>query len=587
MARQQTAPRRSEAGAKDLEPLRHSAAHILAQGVKRLWPTARLGIGPPIEEGFYYDIELPVPVTDEDLPKIEAQMAKIIRENHPFRQHFKPRLQALRDLEASGERFKAEIVRQLPDAEVSFFTDGEFTDLCAGPHVASTGEVKAVKLLSVAGAYWRGDEKNPQLTRIYGTAFYTDEELQEFLRIREEARRRDHRKLGKELGLFTILDDAGPGLVFYLPKGAVVRQIIEQFLREEHARRGYLPVVTPHLLRAGIWQRSGHTDYYREHMYVFKVEDQEFGIKPMNCPGHILIYETNLRSYRQLPLRFFELGTVYRNEKSGVLHGLLRVRGFTQDDAHIFCRPTQLEAEIGAIVRFVLDVMTVFGFEAFDVAVSTRPEKFLGDPAQWAEAERILKQVLDVAGVAYTVQAGEGAFYGPKIDIKVQDALRRVWQCATIQLDFVLPQRFKLTYVEEDGRPAAPVMIHRAILGSLERFLGMLIEHYAGAFPVWLAPVQLTVIPIAAAHQAYAQAVVDRATALGIRVELDDRNERMQAKIRDAQVAKVPYMFVVGNREQAEQGVSVRTRAGGDQGVQPVAAALEAIAQAITTRRID
>ena len=585
MARQQTA-HRVAATAQDLEPLRHSAAHILAQAVKRLWPQGRLGIGPSIDEGFYYDIEFPEAIADEDLPRIEAEMSRIIAEDHLFRQSFRPRAQALKDLEAANDRFKAEIVRELTDPNVSFFTDGEFTDLCAGPHVASTGAVKAVKLLSVAGAYWRGNEQNPQLTRIYGTAFPAGEELEEFLRIREQAKQRDHRKLGRELGLFTILDDAGAGLVFYLPKGAVVRQLIEQFLREEHTRRGYLPVVTPHLLRANVWRRSGHYDYYREHMYVFNVDQQEFGIKPMNCPGHMLIYETGLRSYRELPLRLFELGTVYRNEKSGVLHGLLRVRGFTQDDAHIFCRPGQVEAEIGQVVQFVLETMRAFGFTEYEVAVSTRPAEFLGDPVQWAEAEAMLQRVLEAANVPFVVQNGEGAFYGPKIDIKVKDALRRVWQCATVQLDFVLPQRFHLTYMEEDGRLAPPVMIHRAILGSLERFLGMLVEHYAGAFPLWLAPVQLTVIPIAGPHQAYARTVAEQARAAGVRVELDDRNERMQAKIRDAQLQKVPYLFVVGNREQASGTVAVRIR-GKDQGTQPLAAALAQMVQAITTRRPD
>ena len=567
--------------------MRHSAAHILAQAVKRLWPQATLAIGPPIDEGFYYDIEFPAPVTDEDLPKIEAEMRKIIAENHPFTRSSTPRAQALQALEARQDRFKAEIVKGLTDAEVSFYTDGEFTDLCAGPHVHSTGEVKVVKLLSVAGAYWRGDEHNPQLTRIYCTAFPTQQALDEFLKVREEAKRRDHRKLGPALGLFTILDQAGPGLVFYLPKGAMVRQTIEQYLRDQHAAHGYLPVATPHLLRAEVWQRSGHYGYYKENMYIFKVENQEFGVKPMNCPGHILIYETGLRSYRELPLRFFELGTVYRNEKSGVLHGLLRVRGFTQDDAHIFCRPGQLEEEIRRVVDFTLQVMRDFGFTAFDVEVSTRPEKFLGEPAQWDQAEQILQRVLTAAQLPFTVQAGEGAFYGPKIDVKVKDALGRVWQCATVQLDFVLPQRFNLTYIEEDGRAVPPVMIHRAILGSLERFFGMLLEQYAGALPTWLAPVQLVIIPIAEAHQQYARELAAQAKVLGVRVELDDRNERMQAKIRDAQMQKVPYMFVVGNREQAAQAVAVRTRAGGDQGLQPSADALAAIQQAITTRRLD
>ncbi|MBI4314203.1 MAG: threonine--tRNA ligase, partial [Candidatus Omnitrophica bacterium] len=452
---------------------------------------------------------------------------------------------------------------------------------------ASTGEVKAVKLLSVAGAYWRGDEKNPQLTRIYGTAFYSQKEMDEFLKLREQAKERDHRKLGKELGLFTLLEEAGAGLVFYLPKGALVRHLVEEFLRQEHFRRGYQPVVTPHLLRSNVWERSGHYGYYKENMYIFKVENQEYGVKPMNCPGHILIYETGLRSYRELPLRFFELGTVYRNEKSGVLHGLLRVRGFTQDDAHIFCRPSQLESEIGDVVQFVLEVMGTFGFKDHEIVVSTRPKNFLGDPAQWDEAERILKLVLDKTQVPYEINEGDGAFYGPKIDIKVRDALKRLWQCATVQLDFVLPKRFNLTYIEENGQPAVPAMVHRAILGSVERFMGMLVEHYGGAFPAWLSPVQLMIIPIAETHMEFARQVARQAHSRGIRVELDERNERMQAKIRDAQMNKIPFMFVIGNREQAAGSVAVRTRAGGDQGTLTVAAALEQIAQAITTRRPD
>ncbi len=569
----------------DLHTLRHSAAHILAQAVKRLWPKTRLAIGPPIEEGFYYDIAPEQPLTDEDLPRLEAEMAAIIQADMPFQQTWMTKEEATAFFQKRGEPFKAEIIRDIPDAKVSIYTDGEFIDLCEGPHMRSTGQVKVVKLLSLAGAYWRGNEKNPQLTRIYGTAFFKKEELDEFLRVREEAKLRDHRKLGTSLKLFSILEEAGAGLVFYQPRGAMVRQIIEEYSRRQHAQRGYLPVITPHVLRSDIWVRSGHYQHYKPNMYTFKVEEQEWGIKPMNCPGHILIYQTALRSYRELPLRFFELGTVYRNEKSGVLHGLLRVRGFTQDDAHIFCRLNQLEEELSGVLDLIQSAMKDFGFSEYKVELSTRPPEFLGDEGQWKQAEEILKRVLDARKIPYAMSPGAGAFYGPKIDVHVKDTLGRYWQCATAQLDFVLPQRFNLRYVEENGQEAQPVMIHRAIFGSLERFLGTLIEHYGGAFPVWLAPVQAVVIPITDKQAAYAKEVAQGLSQKDVRTEVDDRRETLQARIRDAQLSKIPYMLIVGQREAQDQKVSVRARASGDAGVMGVGEFSDKIAREIRERR--
>ncbi|MCM8794404.1 MAG: threonine--tRNA ligase [Candidatus Omnitrophica bacterium] len=570
--------------AQDLHRLRHSAAHILAQAVRRLWPQTRLAIGPPIEEGFYYDLDLPQPITDEDLPKIEAEMKKIIDADLPFKQSWMGRQEALDFFGTKGERFKQEIIREIQDEKVSIYTDGEFMDLCEGPHMASTGQVKAVKLLSLAGAYWRGDERNPQLTRIYGTAFFDKKELEEFLKRREEAKKRDHRKLGQELRLFSILEEAGAGLVFYQPKGAVVRQLIESYSRQEHARRGYVPVLTPHVLRSDIWVRSGHYDHYKPNMYMFKVEEQEWGIKPMNCPGHILIYQTALHSYRELPLRFFELGTVYRNEKSGVLHGLLRVRGFTQDDSHIFCRPSQLESELSGVLDFIRSAMSDFGFREYKIELSTRPPEFMGDESQWIRAEEVLKRVLESQKVPYQLSPGAGAFYGPKIDVHVKDTLGRYWQCATAQLDYVLPQRFGLRYAEENGQEAQPVMIHRAIFGSLERFLGTLIEHYGGAFPVWLAPVQAVVIPVTPAQESYAGQVGTVLADAGIRVETDSRKERFQAKIRDAELNKIPYMLVVGQREADSGQVSVRSKNTGDQGAVTVEEFLSRITEEIKNK---
>ncbi len=571
---------------EDLQRLRHSAAHVTAQAVKRLWPRTKLAIGPPIEEGFYYDVEPERPLTDEDLPKIEAEIQEIIRANHPFQQSWMTKPEAEKLFGERGERFKLELIREIPDSKVSIFTDGDFADLCEGPHVGKTGELKAVKLLSLAGAYWRGKEGNPQLTRIYGTAFFSREELERFLKLREEAKLRDHRKLGVSLQLFSILEEAGAGLVFYHPKGALLRQLIEEYSRREHAARGYQPVITPHILRSNIWVRSGHYEHYKPNMYIFKTEgEQEWGVKPMNCPGHILIYQSTLRSYRELPLRFFELGTVYRNEKSGVLHGLLRVRGFTQDDAHLFCRVNQLEGELSAILDFIQQAFRDFGFSEYRVEMSTRPPEFMGEKEDWDRAEEILGRVLRSKGITHTLSPGAGAFYGPKIDVHVKDTLGRYWQCATVQLDFVLPKRFALRYVEADGREATPVMIHRAIFGSLERFIGTLIEHHGGAFPVWLAPVQVTVIPISDAEAGYGRQVRDALAKAGIRAELDDRRETLQARIRDAQLAKVPYMAIVGRREVQGNQVAVRARKEGDLGACPLESFRDRVLQEVQEKR--
>ena len=571
----------------DLHTLRHSAAHIMAQAVKRLYPQVKLAIGPPIEEGFYYDLELPIKLTDEDLPKIEAEMAKIITANHPFQQSFMTKDEAVQLFRGRGERFKLELIDGIPDARVSLYTDGDFVDLCEGPHVASTGEVKAVKLLSVAGAYWRGDEHNAQLQRLYGTAFSRGEDLEAHLKRLEEAKRRDHRKLGVELGLFSFQEMAGPGVVFFHPKGARVRWLIEDYVRAAHLNRGYQPVATPHLFRTDIWKRSGHLDYYRDSMFLFESEAQAYGLKPMNCPGHILIYAATLHSYRELPLRLFELGTVYRSEKSGVLHGLLRVRGFTQDDAHIFLREDQLVGEIGEILDFAFEVLQAFGFSDYALELSTRPEQFIGTRENWDHAEAALRQALESRQIPYAVHAGDGAFYGPKIDMKITDAIGRSWQCGTIQCDFALPERFHLTYVGEDGKPHRVVMLHRALLGSLERFFGVLLEHYAGALPVWLAPVQAMVIPLTAQQQEPAQQLAQQLAAAGIRVEVDGRNEKMQARIRDAQLAQIPYMLIVGAREAASRQVAVRHRREGDLGAMGVEACVQRIAAEAAAPRPD
>ena len=552
----------------DLDALRHSCSHIMAQAVKELYPRIKLGIGPSIAEGFYYDFDKEEPFTPDDLTKIEKKMKEIIAKDEPFIKEELDKKEAIKLFKKLKEDYKLKLIEGLPDEKVSIYKTGKsFIDLCKGPHLKSSGEIKAFKLLSVAGAYWRGIETNPMLQRIYGTAFASETELKKYLNLLEEAKKRDHRKLGPQLGYFDIYhDQAGTGLVFYHPKGAMLRKIIEDYEKEEHLRRGYELVATPHILKQDLWIRSGHYDYYKENMYIFKIEDKEFAVKPMNCPGHILIYESQIRSYRDLPIRYFELGTVYRNEKSGVLHGLLRVRGFTQDDAHIFCRPEQLKEEIKAIIGFVFEVMKKFGFKNVGVELSTRPEKYIGKLDDWNKATAALEESLKEKNLSYTINHGEGAFYGPKIDIKLKDALGRDWQCATIQCDFALPERFGLNYVGPDGKKHRPVMLHRVVLGSLERFMGALIEHYAGALPLWLSPVQASIIPISDSHHSYAEKIKKILEESSIRCKADLRQEKMQYKIREAQSLKVPYMLVVGDKETKSNTVAVRTRSGGDQG---------------------
>jgi len=571
--------------AERLRRLRHSAAHILADAVLELFPEAKLGIGPPTEDGFYYDFDVPRPFTPEDLARLEEVMRQRVQANLPFLREYISREEARRLF--ADQPYKLELIDAIPEGEpISIYRHGKFVDLCEGPHVESTGQVRAFKLLSVAGAYWRGDERNPMLQRIYGTAYEDPAELEEHLRRLEEAQRRDHRRLGKDLDLFSVHDEVGPGLILWHPKGALIREIIEDLWRKEHRRRGYQLVYTPHIGRARLWQTSGHLDFYRDSMYApMEVEEQEYFIKPMNCPFHIMYYRSALRSYRELPMRIGELGTVYRYERSGVLHGLLRVRGFTQDDAHIFCTPEQVESEVLGVLDLTFYFLTLFGFEEYEIALSTRPEKFVGDLQMWDLATGSLRQALERRGLRYEVDEGGGAFYGPKIDIKVRDALGRPWQCTTVQFDFNLPERFDLTYQGPDGHLHRPYMVHRAILGSLERFLGVLIEHYAGAFPVWLAPVQAVVIPIADRHLEYAERVADALRQRDLRVQVDARGERMQAKIRDAQLQKVPYMLVVGDREAQNGTVAVRTRSGQNLGPMPLPEAVDLIVQAVAHRR--
>ena len=550
----------------DLAVLRHSTSHVMAQAVKSLWPKTRLGIGPSIEDGFYYDFDKEEPFTLEDLEKIEAKMHEIIKKNYVFEKEELKKADAIKLFKKMGEKYKLELIERIPEDTVTIYKDGDFTDLCRGPHIESTGKIKAFKLLSIAGAYWHGIETNPMLQRIYGTAFETEKDLKAYLILIEEAKRRDHRMLGKQLEYFSFNEEVGPGLVLYHPKGAMLRSIIENYIKKEHLKRGYELVLGPHIMKSDIWMTSGHYDYYKENMYMFKIDDQEYAIKPMNCPGHILVYKSKTRSYRDLPIRYFELGTVYRNEKSGVLHGLLRVRGFTQDDAHIFCLRDQVEDEIIKVIDFVIDTLNVFGFEDFSVEISTRPEKSIGNDADWDAAERALVGALKRKYLNYTINEGDGAFYGPKIDIKLKDALKREWQCATIQCDFALPERFNLSYIDEEGKQQRPIMLHRVILGSLERFMGALIEHFAGAMPLWLAPTQCVIIPVSEKALQYAKKIESLLMALEIRVSLDSRNERLQKKIRDAEMDKVPYMIILGEKEAAEGALSVRSKAQGDMG---------------------
>ena len=539
----------------------------MAQAVKTLWPDAKLGIGPSIEDGFYYDFDKKEPFEPEDLEKVKAEMRKIIKKNYPFERQELKKEEAIKLFKKMGEKYKVELIKRIPGDIVTIYKDGDFVDLCRGPHIESTGQIKAFELLSIAGAYWHGIETNPMLQRIYGTAFETAEDLESYLVLLEEAKKRDHRVLGKQLEFFSLNEEVGPGLVLYHPKGAMLRMIIEEYIRKEHLKRGYELVVGPHIMKSDIWVESGHYDYYKENMYIFKIEGQEYAIKPMNCPGHILVYRSKTRSYRDLPLKYFELGTVYRYEKSGVLHGLLRVRGFTQDDAHIFCLRDQVEDEIIKVIDFVVDTLNVFGFEDFAVEVSTRPAKSIGNDADWEAAEKALVNALKRKYLNYTINEGEGAFYGPKIDIKLKDALRREWQCATIQCDFNLPERFNLTYVGQDGKEYRPIMLHRVILGSLERFMGALIEHFAGALPLWLAPTQCVIIPVSEKAFAYAEKTKASLVENDIRVSLDSRNERLQKKIRDAEVEKIPYMIIVGEKEAAAESLSIRSKAQGDIGI--------------------
>jgi threonyl-tRNA synthetase len=542
-----------------LNILRHSASHVMAQAVQEIFPDVKVTIGPAIDDGFYYDFDSPRPFTPEDLERIETRMGEIVKSRLSFTRTQMLREDALDFFRQKDEAYKVELIEGLDGDEVSLYMQGEFTDLCRGPHVPHTGVIKAFKLTKVAGAYWRGDERNPMLQRIYGTAFPSQEELDHYLYLVEEAKKRDHRKLGKELDLFSISDEAGPGLVIWHPNGAMLRYIIEEFERREHLKRGYQMVVGPQLLKREMWERSGHFDNYRDHMYFTNVEGVEYGVKPMNCLSHMLIYKSKVRSYRDLPMRFFELGTVHRHEMSGVLHGLLRVRQFTQDDAHILCTPGQLNDEIIGIMDFVRDVMAIFGF-GYTLELSTRPEKSIGTDEDWERATSALKMALDQHRVVYDVNEGDGAFYGPKIDIKLKDALGRSWQCATIQCDFTLPERFDLTYVDSDGLRKRPVMIHRVVLGSIERFLGALVEHYAGAFPLWLSPVQAVVMTITEKHNSYAQEIAAVLRGQGVRIDEDLRNEKIGFKIREAVNRKTPYMIIIGDQEVERRLLALRKR---------------------------
>jgi len=553
----------------DLNTLRHSCAHVLAEAVKELWPQTKLAIGPSIEDGFYYDFDKQTPFTDDDLLAIEKTMQKIIDQNDPFLREELDKIKAIELFKSLKEDYKVQLIEALPNQTISIYKTGKsFLDLCKGPHIKSTGEIKSFKLLSVAGAYWHGIETNPMLQRIYGTCFTTQKELAEHLKNLEEVKLRDHRKLGPSLEFFDIYhEEAGAGLVFYHPKGALLRTLIEDYEKKEHLKRGYEIVITPHIMQSGLWKTSGHYDYYKDNMFTLKVDEQEYVLKPMNCPGHILIYKSKTRSYKDLPIRYFELGTVYRREKAGVLHGLLRVRGFTQDDAHIFCLPGQLRDEIKKIIDFVFQTMKVFGFDQVGIELSTRPEKSIGSDEDWLRATSALEDALKEKGLAYDVNVGDGAFYGPKIDIKLKDALKRSWQCATIQCDFALPKRFNLAYIDDTGKEQQPIMLHRVLLGSLERFIGALIEHYKGELPLWLAPTQVLLIPIKDTVYVYAQEVKEKLLQNNIRVDMDLSNETLNKKIRNAEVNKIPYCLILGDREAKQGTVSVRKKGSLDQGV--------------------
>ncbi len=564
-----------------IEIYRHSSAHLLAAAVMELFPDTQCGIGPPTEDGFFYDFKVDKPFTPEDLQAIEKRMAHIVKQNRPIEKKLFPKAEALAMFAKMGQSLKCELIEKKAGEQVQCYTMGGFVDFCLGPHLESTGKIKAFKLKdSPSQSYWMGKEGNPAMQRIYGYAFLTKEELDGHLHRLEEAKKRDHRKLGRELDLFSITDETGAGLILWHPKGGFVRKQIEDYWRDRHLAGGYDLVYSPHIAKIDLWNTSGHTQYYKANMYSpIDIEGVEYQLKPMNCPFHITIYKGKLRSYRELPFRYAELGTVYRFERSGVLHGLLRVRGFTQDDAHIFCRLDQLHDEILRVLDFVTSILKAFGFERYDIYLSTRPENASGSAEQWQVAESALKTALETRGYAYVVDPGEGTFYGPKIDIKIKDSIERAWQCSTIQVDFHNPQRFGLEYIAEDGKAHAPVMVHRALLGSLERFFGVLIEHYAGAFPVWLAPVQAVVVPVTDKHHDYAREVAGKLRAAGARVQVDDRSEKLGYKIREAQVQKVPYMLVIGDKEMQAGGVAVRHRHAGDLGVMTVEAFGDKLAQ--------
>ncbi|MGP0566216.1 MULTISPECIES: threonine--tRNA ligase [unclassified Nitrospina] len=573
----------------DLDTIRHSCAHLMAQAVKELFPETQVTIGPVIEDGFYYDFYRETPFVPEDLKKIEKRMKEIAKKGLDIQRQEMPRDEAVKFFKDLGEDFKVEIIESIDQADaISAYSQGDFTDLCRGPHVDNTKRLKAFKLLSTSAAYWRGDERNPVLQRIYGTAWRNKDELKEYLDRLEEAKRRDHRKLGKELDLFSMSEDVGPGLILWHPKGSRIRYIVEEFWRQEHYKNGYELVYTPHTAKSDLWQISGHFDFYKENMFApMDVENKEYILKPMNCPFHIQIYKSHLRSYRDLPLRWAELGTVYRYERSGVMHGLLRVRGFTQDDAHLFCARNQIESEIERVLAFVLYILRAFGFDQYKVFLSTRPEKSVGSDDDWATATDALQKALDKSGLDYEEDPGEGVFYGPKIDIKIKDSLGRFWQVSTIQVDFNLPHRFEMSYVAEDGKHHQPIMIHRALMGSIERFFGCLIEHYAGAFPLWLAPVQVILLPITDSQNAYAEEVAAKLEENGIRVEKDLRNEKIGFKIREAQMAKTPYMLVLGDKEVQSGQVAVRKRRSQDTHTLSLDDFLKQLKHEIDTKAID
>ena len=547
----------------------HTTSHIMAQAIKRIFPEVKLAIGPSIDNGFYYDFDVEKPFTEEDLVKIENEMKKIIKEDLAIERFTLPRDEAIKFMKEKQEPYKVELIEDLPeDEEISFYKQGEFTDLCAGPHVMKTGSIKAVKLLTTSGAYWRGNEKNKMLQRIYGISYPKASQLEEYLNMLEEAKKRDHKKLGKELELFMMTGE-GPGFPFFLPKGMVLRNVLEDYWRKIHTLNGYQEVKTPVMLNEELWHRSGHWDHYKDNMYTTKIDEQDFALKPMNCPGGMLVYKSKMHSYKDLPIRMGELGLVHRHEKSGQLNGLFRVRCFTQDDAHIFCLPEQIESEIINLMHLINQVYSLFGF-TYTVELSTRPENSMGSDEEWATAENALKKALEHENMEYVINEGDGAFYGPKIDFHIKDSLGRDWQCGTIQLDFQMPERFDLTYIGQDGEKHRPVMLHRVVFGSIERFIGVLIEHYAGAFPTWLAPVQVKILTISDKQKAYANKIVEKLMNEGIRVEVDDREEKIGYKIREAQLQKIPYMLIVGDKEVETNAVGVRARKDGDIGQMPI-----------------